>query len=237
MGAYTKQGPDSQTSGVELSRGGSLGRQLSKTRSLGNGQKPHVIWNRFVTDQRAKGLDCFFFFLPKHLILPEQSFLAQTQNSAVKKKKNPLRCTDGLYEMITTYFTWLLNLSESTGRWRQPSPLTARRSLGGPAQRRARGCTKRPRCSPHLRPTRGCRRPSTAPGCTGRRSEGKNSHNKACKMLGKRGEETRRNAAAGQRRLLGLRPITRTHLTVQLPWWMIIACAEVSSALGLSKWK
>lgn len=87
MGAYTKQGPDSQTSGVELSRGGSLGRQLSKTRSLGNGQKPHVIWNRFVTDQRAKGLDCFFFFLPKHLILPEQSFLAQTQNSAVKKKK------------------------------------------------------------------------------------------------------------------------------------------------------
>lgn len=55
-------------------------------------------------------------------------------------------------------------------------------------------------------------------------------------MLGKR-KKTRHNTAAGQRRLLGLRPITRTHMTVQLPRWMIIAYAEVSSAPGLSKWK
>lgn len=114
MGAYTKQGPDGQTSGVELSRGGSLGRQLSKTRSLGNGQKPHVIWNRFVTDQRAKGLDCFFFFLPKHLILPEQSFLAQTQNSAVKKKKT-------LSDVQMVCMRWLQHISR--GCWTFQSQL------------------------------------------------------------------------------------------------------------------
>lgn len=87
MGAYTKQGPDSQTSGVELSRGGSLGRQLSKTRSLGNGQKPHVIWNRFVTDQRAKGLDCFFFSSLNISFCLSRAFWHRRRTRQLKKKK------------------------------------------------------------------------------------------------------------------------------------------------------